>query len=85
MSDTKLSILQAKTETPSNNMIRSSQDNINAFCRDTRAGDILVVGGFFPTGVIGHAAILNADGYVLEMAGGMDYQITIVNLLKDKG
>ncbi|KSU21914.1 C40 family peptidase [Lactococcus lactis] len=70
MSDTKLPILQTKAETPSNNMLRSSQDNINAFCRDTRAGDILVVGGNFPTGVIGHAAILNADGYVLEMPGG---------------
>ena len=68
MSDTKLPILQTKEEAPSNSMLRSSQDNINAFCRDTRAGDILIVGGNFPTGVICHAAILNADGYVLENA-----------------
>ncbi|WP_277812684.1 hypothetical protein [Lactococcus lactis] len=27
----------------------------------------------FPTGVIGHAAILNADGYVLEMPGGPNW------------
>uniref|UniRef100_UPI003242C35B hypothetical protein n=1 Tax=Lactococcus sp. TaxID=44273 RepID=UPI003242C35B len=73
MSDTKLPILQTKEEAPSNSMLRSSQDNINAFCRDTRAGDILIVGGNFPTGVIGHAAILNADGYVLEMPGGPNW------------
>lgn len=54
-------------------MARSEQDNIEAFCRDTQAGDILVVGGNFPTGVIGHAAILNADGYVLEMPGGANW------------
>ncbi|MCT0509792.1 hypothetical protein [Lactococcus lactis] len=74
MSDTKLPILQTKEEAPStNSMLRSSQDNINAFCRETRAGDILIVGGNFPTGVIGHAAILNADGYVLEMPGGPNW------------
>lgn len=56
-----------------NIMARSEQDNIEAFCRDTQAGDILVVGGNFPTGVIGHAAILNADGYVLEMPGGANW------------
>ncbi|MCJ7968131.1 MAG: hypothetical protein MUW51_03250 [Lactococcus lactis] len=43
---------------------------MTSFVRDTQAGDILVVVGDFPTGVIGHAAILNADGYVLEMPGG---------------
>ncbi len=31
------------------------------------------MGGDFPTGVIGHAAILNADGYVLEMPGGQGW------------
>lgn len=69
MPDTKQPVLQNK-----NPMMRSEQDNINAFCRDTRAGDILIVGGDFPTGVIGHAAILNADGYVLEMPGGNGWQ-----------
>lgn len=77
MSDTKLPILQTKDETPSNSMLRSSQDNINAFCRDTRAGDILIVSGAFPTGVIGHAAILSADGYVLEMPVGANWRTGI--------
>lgn len=91
MSDTKEPILQEKKETAASSNLfpyltfHSEQDNINRFCRGTRAGDILVVGGSFPTGVIGHAAILNADGYILEMPGGMDYQITIVNLLKGNG
>lgn len=70
MSDTKQPILHGKEET---GMLRSEQDNINAFCRDTRAGDILVIDGDTRHGVpsmLGHAAILNADGFVLEMSGG---------------
>lgn len=70
MSDTKQPLLRGKEETP---MSRSAQDNINAFCRNTRAGDILVIDGDTRHGVssmLGHAAILNADGFVLEMSGG---------------
>lgn len=70
MADTKEPVLQLKTPAESNIRLRTAQDNIDKFCRDTQAGDILVVGGDFPTGVLGHAAILNADGYVLEMPGG---------------
>ena len=72
MSDTKEPILEGK---PVNNT-KSAQllykDNINRFCRDTRAGDILVIYGNTQHGVssmLGHAAILNADGFVLEMPG----------------
>lgn len=71
MSDTKQPILQTKDAT-SNAMLRSEQDNINAFCRDTRAGDILVIPSntsHMPSSFVGHAAILNADGFVLEMEG----------------
>lgn len=70
MVDTKEPVLQTKDPTASNIRLRTAQDNIDKFCRDTQAGDILIVGGDFPTGVIGHAVILNADGYVLEMPGG---------------
>lgn len=70
MSDTKEPILQTKSSDNSENTLKSEQDNINAFCRDTKAGDILVLDGEFSTGFIGHAAILNADGFVLEMTGG---------------
>ena len=70
MPDTKEPILEGKPVNNTQSSQLSYQDNINRFCRDTRTGDILVVGGDFPTGVIGHAAILNADGYVLEMPGG---------------
>lgn len=73
MADTKEPVLQLKTPAESNIRLRTAQDNIDKFCRDTQAGDILVVGGDFPTGVIGHAAILNADGYVLEMPGGANW------------
>ncbi|MDG4976924.1 hypothetical protein [Lactococcus lactis] len=73
MADTKEPVLQLKTPAESNIRLRTAQDNIDKFCRDTQAGDILVVGGDFPTGVIGHAAILNADGYVLEMPGGSNW------------
>ncbi|WP_240338603.1 hypothetical protein [Lactococcus lactis] len=73
MTDTKEPVLQLKTPAESNIRLRTAQDNIDKFCRDTQAGDILIVGGDFPTGVIGHAAILNADGYVLEMPGGANW------------
>lgn len=71
MADTKAPILQGKGEEVES--LRSEQDNINAFCRDTRAGDILIIDGDTRHGVpsmLGHAAILNADGFVLEMSGG---------------
>lgn len=75
MSDTKQPILQEKTkeEQNPNPYLRSQQDNINRFCRDTKAGDILVIYGNTQHGIssmLGHAAILSADGFVLEMPGG---------------
>lgn len=73
MADTKEPVLQLKTPAESNIRLGTAQDNIDKFCRDTQAGDILVVGGDFPTGVLGHAAILNADGYVLEIPGGSNW------------
>ncbi|MBS6420378.1 MAG: hypothetical protein KH368_07055, partial [Limosilactobacillus reuteri] len=68
MSDTKLPLLQNKNS--NRRQARSAQDNINKFCKDAKAGDILIVSGNFPTGVIGHAAIMNSDNTVLEMSGG---------------
>ncbi|MGH1842336.1 hypothetical protein ABE867_16855 [Enterococcus gallinarum] len=72
MSDTKLPLLQNKNS--NRRQARSAQDNINKFCKDAKAGDILIVSGNFPTGVIGHAAIMNSDNTVLEMSGGKGWE-----------
>lgn len=70
MKDSKEPLLHGKTESLG---LHSEQDNINAFCRATRAGDILVIYGNTQHGIpsmLGHAAILNSDWSVLEMPGG---------------
>ncbi|SJZ54686.1 hypothetical protein SAMN02745116_00680 [Pilibacter termitis] len=44
---------------------RGYRENANAFKRDLRKGDILVV-----QGGLGHAAIATTNGFILEMSGG---------------
>lgn len=63
LSDTQESMLQRKISK------RSTADNKREFFNTVRKGDILVSSGGGSIGLIGHAAIMTSDYWVLEMPG----------------
>ncbi|RVE45406.1 hypothetical protein evm_009924 [Chilo suppressalis] len=52
---------------------RSTADNKRRFVNTVRRGDILITGRGIG-GLVGHAAIMTTDNYVLEMRGGRGWQ-----------
>lgn len=62
-SDSQESMLQRKISK------RSTADNKRAFVKTVKQGDILICSGGGSFGIIGHAAIMTTDYWVLEMPG----------------
>lgn len=54
-------------------MLRSTASNMNKFIKTIKAGDIIYTTQYRLSGFIGHAAIANGDGHILEMPGGSNW------------